>query len=109
MTDVRAPLAGVLLVAISSATAGCSSGSRSSEPPLPPAPECNAADAVKAPFPLRRLTRFEYGRTVHDLTGAAPALSALLPPDEESLGFLNIADAYSVSTLHTSKYLELAE
>jgi len=59
--------------------------------------------------PLRRLTRFEYGRTVHDLVGADPAIADALPPDEEEMGFDDIADAYSVSALHAQSYLLVAE
>jgi hypothetical protein len=61
------------------------------------------------PAPLRRITRFEYGRTIADLTGVAASVADQLPPDEETLGFDDIADAYSVSTLHASRYLEVAE
>jgi Protein of unknown function (DUF1588)/Protein of unknown function (DUF1592)/Protein of unknown function (DUF1587)/Protein of unknown function (DUF1595)/Protein of unknown function (DUF1585) len=59
--------------------------------------------------PLRRLTRFEYGRALADLVGADPSVSAGLPPDEETLGFDDIADAYSVSALHAQSYLDVAE
>jgi hypothetical protein len=61
------------------------------------------------PAPLRRLTRFEYGRTISDLTGDAAAVADQLPPDEETLGFDDIADAYSVSSLHAAAYLDVAE
>ncbi|HVJ20899.1 MAG TPA: DUF1588 domain-containing protein, partial [Polyangiaceae bacterium] len=74
-----------------------------------PAALCPAAELAANPAPLRRLTRFEYGRSVQALTGADPSIADGLPPDEESLGFLNNADAYSVSSLHVTKYLELAE
>jgi hypothetical protein len=70
------------------------------------APLC--ADAP-GPAPLRRQTRFEYGRTLHDLTGVDAAIADNLPPDEESLGFDDIATAYSVSTLHAARYLDVAE
>jgi hypothetical protein len=70
------------------------------------APLC--ADAP-GPAPLRRQTRFEYGRTLHDLTGVDAAIAETLPPDEETLGFDNIATAYSVSTLHAARYLDVAE
>src|SRR5689334_20946222 len=59
--------------------------------------------------PLRRLTRFEYGRTLHDLLGADASVAAALPPDEEELGFDDIADAYSVSPAHAQSYLDVAE
>ena len=65
--------------------------------------------ADPGPAPLRRLTRFEYGRTLADLTGVDPSIAASLPPDEESLGYDDIASAYSVSSLHASRYLETAE
>ncbi|MEI9953499.1 MAG: DUF1592 domain-containing protein [Pseudomonadota bacterium] len=61
------------------------------------------------PAPLRRITRFEYGRTVADLAGVDPSISLSLPPDEETLGFDNIATAYSVSALHAARYLDVAE
>lgn len=61
------------------------------------------------PAPLRRITRFEYGRTVADLTGAPATVADKLPPDEETLGFDDIASAYSVSTLHAARYLDAAE
>ena len=61
------------------------------------------------PAPLRRMTRFEYGRTLSDLTGVPASIADQLPPDEETLGFDDIADAYSVSTLHAARYLDVAE
>jgi hypothetical protein len=61
------------------------------------------------PAPLRRLTRFEYGRSLADLTGVDPAVTASLPPDEKTLDFDDIAVAYSVSALHAEGYLEVAE
>src|SRR5207302_1636817 len=61
------------------------------------------------PAPLRRITRFEYGRTLFDLTGVPPSVADQLPPDEETLGFDDIADAYSVSSLHAARYLDVAE
>jgi hypothetical protein len=61
------------------------------------------------PSPLRRLTRFEYGRSVESLTGVTATVADSLPPDELSEGFDNMADAYSVSALHAVKYLEVAE
>lgn len=65
--------------------------------------------AELGPAPLRRITRFEYGRSVADLTGVDAATSLSLPPDEETLGFDDIATAYSVSALHAARYLDLAE
>jgi hypothetical protein len=61
------------------------------------------------PAPLRRITRFEYGRSLSDLTGVPVSVADRLPPDEMTLGFDDIADAYSVSTLHAAAYLDVAE
>ncbi len=61
------------------------------------------------PAPLRRITRFEYGRTIADLTGVDPSVAQALPPDEETMDFDDIATAYSVSSLHAERYLEVAE
>ena len=72
-------------------------------------PVCSAAAAELGHAPLRRLTRFEYGRTLEDLTGIDAAVAAELPPDEKSLGFDVIAEAHSISALHVSKYLEVAD
>ena len=58
---------------------------------------------------MRRITRFEYGRTIADLTGVDPSVAQALPPDEETLDFDDIAAAYSVSSLHADRYLEVAE
>lgn len=73
------------------------------------APVCVESGGEVGPSPLRRLTRFEYGRSIHALTGASESVAESLPPDELSQGFDNMADAYSVSTLHAVKYLEVAE
>jgi len=62
----------------------------------------------QAPAPLRRMTRFEYGRALADLTGAAPSIAQNLPSDEETMGFDDIAAAYSISSLHAQRYLETA-
>jgi hypothetical protein len=84
--------------------AGCGGGGKSTAETS--APLC--ADAP-GPAPLRRMTRFEYGRTLHDLTGVDPKVADDLPPDEESLGYDDIATAYSVSSLHAARYLDVAE
>jgi hypothetical protein len=73
------------------------------------APLCSEEEGTLGATPLRRLTRFEYGRTLEDLLGAEPSIASALPPDEKSMGFDGMADTYSVSTLHAAKYLELAE
>jgi hypothetical protein len=73
------------------------------------APLCSSEEGTLGSAPLRRLTRFEYGRTLADLLGADPSIANELPPDERSLGYDGMADTYSVSTLHAAKYLEVAE
>ena len=69
------------------------------------APLCAASPG---PAPLRRITRFEYGRALADLTGVDPSIAQNLPPDEETMDFDDIATAYSVSSLHAQRYLEVA-
>jgi hypothetical protein len=86
--------------------AACKSSSAPKEPPTPPPTVCAAAPG---PAPLRRLTRFEIGRSLADVMGLDPALVADLPLDEESDGYDNSAAAYSVSPQHAQKLLELGE
>src|SRR4051812_25123886 len=62
---------------------------------------CTAA--APGPAPLRRLTRFEIGRSLSDVLGVDPALADMLPPDEQSDGYDNASSAYSVSALHAAK------
>jgi hypothetical protein len=59
-----------------------------------------ASDPGRAP--LRRLTRFEYGRSLAALTGVDPSIADKLPPDEETMDFDDIAVAYSVSAVHAA-------
>lgn len=80
----------------------CKSNAPAKGPPL-----CTAT--TSGPAPLRRLTRFEIGRSLADVMGTDPALVADLPPDEESDGYDNSASAYSVSPLHAEKLLDLGE
>ena len=84
---------------------GCA-GSVPDNPTTESSPTCATE---LGPAPLRRMTRFEYGHTVADLAGVDPAMSLSLPPDEETLGFDDIATAYSVSALHAARYLDVAE
>ena len=80
-------------------------------PGMPP-PDTNPALCAAAdpgPASLRRLTRFEIGRSLADVMGLDPALTSDLPPDEESEGYDNSASAYSVSPLHAAKLLDLGE
>ena len=69
--------------------------------PLPPPPPA---------APLRRLSRIEYARTLHDLLGEdVDAVVAQLPPDLVASSFDNQAVAQAVPSLLAEQYLELAE
>ncbi|HWA72538.1 MAG TPA: DUF1592 domain-containing protein [Polyangiaceae bacterium] len=102
---------GLRVAAVLAASIGVACHSSSSDTPAAStsAPVCVDTGGALGPAPLRRLTRFEYGRTVQALVGVDAAVADSLPPDERSQGFDNMAEAYSVSTLHAAKYLEVAE
>ena len=55
--------------------------------------------------PLHRLNRTEYGNAIHDLLGLDLNVSDLLPADDESDGFDNIADVLKVSPSLLEQYL----
>jgi hypothetical protein len=55
------------------------------------------------PFIIRRLTKAEYGNTLHDLLGVDRSVAASLPDDVAGEGYLN-----SLSPLQTEQYLEIA-
>ena len=59
--------------------------------------------------PIRRLTRFEYNRTVRDLLGDTSNPADLLPPEEEVAGFNNQAAALTSSDLLIEQYMKVAE
>ena len=69
----------------------------------------------QAPLPdpgavtLRRLSRTEYARTVHDVLGADPKLAAQFPADDTGHGFDNLGDVLSLSPLHIQMYQRAAE
>jgi hypothetical protein len=54
-------------------------------------------------FVIRRLTKVEYGNTLRDLFGVAPAIAAELPDEVFGEGYLN-----SMSPLQSEKYLAIA-
>ena len=58
---------------------------------------------------LHRLNRAEYGNAVRDLLALQVDASTLLPPDQLSHGFDNIADALTVSPALLERYLAAAE
>jgi Protein of unknown function (DUF1592)/Protein of unknown function (DUF1588)/Protein of unknown function (DUF1595)/Protein of unknown function (DUF1587)/Protein of unknown function (DUF1585) len=103
----------LLAVMVAASLASCKSSSAPSSPTCPTCPTSTTSPLCTAtapgPAPLRRLTRFELGRSLADVMGLDPALVADLPPDEVSDGYDNSASAYSVSALHAAKLLDLGE
>ncbi len=55
------------------------------------------------PFVIRRLSKVEYGNTLHDLYGVDPSIVDSLPDEVVGEGFLN-----SISPLQSELYLEIA-
>src|SRR5277367_348847 len=66
-----------------------------------------AASAAANPgrSPLHRLNRTEYGNAIHDLLALDLNVAELLPADDESDGFDNIADVLKVSPSLLEQYL----
>lgn len=54
---------------------------------------------------MHRLNRAEYANAIHDLLALDVDAAALLPPDDESSGFDNIADVLKVSPSLMERYL----
>ena len=54
---------------------------------------------------MHRLNRAEYANAIHDLLALDIDATALLPPDDESSGFDNIADVLRVSPSLMERYL----
>lgn len=55
------------------------------------------------PFVIRRLTKVEYGNTLHDLFGVDPAVAEELPDEVFGEGYLN-----TLSALQSEQYLAIA-
>jgi hypothetical protein len=55
------------------------------------------------PFVIRRLSKMEYGNTLHDLYGVAPSIADSLPEEVVGEGYLN-----SISPLQSELFLEIA-
>jgi hypothetical protein len=55
------------------------------------------------PFVIRRLTKVEYGNTLHDLLGVDPAVADSLPDEVIGEGYLN-----TLSPLQSEQYLAIA-
>ncbi len=66
-----------------------------------------AAEAKPAPghAAMHRLNRAEYANAIHDLLALDVDATALLPPDDESSGFDNIADVLRLSPSLMERYL----
>ncbi|MEE3182282.1 MAG: DUF1592 domain-containing protein [Planctomycetota bacterium] len=58
---------------------------------------------------LRRLSRYEYARTVRDLIGLKIELADDFPADDVGYGFDNIGDVLSIPPLRLEKYIDSAE
>jgi hypothetical protein len=58
---------------------------------------------------LHRLNRVEYANAIHDLLSLDVDVASLLPPDDSSYGFDNIADALGVSPVLLERYVNAAE
>ena len=58
--------------------------------------------------PLRRLTRFEYENTLHDLLGIDTSLIGFLPEDATADGFDKVASALRLSPVHLEQYMAAA-
>ncbi|MFH1302925.1 MAG: DUF1592 domain-containing protein [Planctomycetota bacterium] len=56
------------------------------------------------PFVIRRLTKTEYGNTLHDLLGVDPQIVASLPDEVSGEGYLN-----SLSPLQLEQYLTISQ
>ncbi len=55
------------------------------------------------PFVIRRLTKMEYGNTLHDLLGVDPSVAVELPDEVAGEGYMN-----SLSPLQSEQYLTIA-
>ncbi len=62
-----------------------------------------SARRIPGPFVIRRLTKVEYGNTLHDLFGVDPAVADELPDEVFGEGYLN-----TLSPLQSEQYLAIA-
>ena len=67
-----------------------------------------AAHPSSANPPLHRLNRTEYANSIRDLLGVQMDVSELLPPDDMSHGFDNMADVLTVSPTLMEAYVRAA-
>ncbi|MBH58071.1 MAG: hypothetical protein CMJ82_12920 [Planctomycetaceae bacterium] len=64
--------------------------------------------AIQPANPLKRLTRFEYTHTIHDLFDIEFDFSGLLPPDHVENGFDKFGEAHLMSPHQITAYLNTA-
>lgn len=86
---MRAGLLGWLVASVSVLGAACvgSVGDPGDEPE--PTPLSCVDGPAAGPSPIRRMTRFEYNRTVNDLLGDDTSPASGFGAEEEKLGFNN--------------------
>ena len=73
------------------------------------ADQLRRAEGDRSEARLRRLSRFEYTRTIEDLLGILFTTPDDFPPDPSDHGFDNNPNALSISPDHLEKYLAVAE
>ncbi len=98
---------GALLVALP-LLAGCENTAETPAPAATAVTDVRCPEDAPSPSPLRRLTRFEYQNTLHEVFGPELAVLDLFPPDEIGLGFDNQGGTLSTTDLHVGGYLEAA-
>jgi hypothetical protein len=67
------------------------------------------ADLAHPVAGIRRLNRYEYEHTMHDLLGIHVALRDLLPEDGKAYGFDTVGEGLDLSPIHLQRYLQAAE
>ncbi|MDX2024711.1 MAG: DUF1592 domain-containing protein [Deltaproteobacteria bacterium] len=87
---------------------GASSGGRGGADGSPSQPDPSQCTIAPGPAYLRRLSQVEYVRTVRDLTGIEPALTADAPRDSRLDGFDNNRATLALSTSHLSFYAKVS-
>jgi hypothetical protein len=102
---IRTPGARWLVVA--AALLGACARDHAGAPPAPAVGPC--AGIVAGAAPLRRLSRFEYDSTVHDLLGDETKPAQQFSPDDQVLGFDDQAAALGVTPLLAQQYQAASE
>lgn len=87
---------------------GCENAADGPAPASTPIADVRCRDEAPSPTPLRRLTRFEYANTLHDVFGSDLGVHDLIPRDEIGLGFDNQGGTLSTTDVHVAGFLEAA-